>query len=78
MGARLRLKKDFDISSFDPDIQVILTAFKTYGLILADNGSDWYITGAPDDHWDNDILHQLTRIKGRDLEVVEMKDVVTK
>jgi len=77
MGARVRLRHDFDISSFDPDVQVILTALKTYGLILADNGSDWYISGAPDDHWNDDILHQLARVKGKDLEVVELGDVVT-
>jgi len=78
MGARLRLRHDFDITSFDPDVQVILVALKTYGMILADNGSDWYISGAPDDHWDNDILHQLARVKGKDLEVVELGEVVTR
>jgi hypothetical protein len=77
MGARLRLRHDFDISSFDPDVQVILTALKAYGLILADNGSDWFISGAPDDRWNDDILHQLTRVKGKDLEVVELGDVIT-
>jgi len=76
MGARLRLRPDFDISSFDPDVQVILVALKTYGLILADNGSDWFISGAPDKHWNDDILHQLTRVKGKDLEVVELGKVV--
>ena len=78
MGARVRLRHDFDISGFDPDVQVILTALKTYGLILADNGSDWYISGAPDDRWNDDLLHQLTRVKGKDLEVVELGEVVTK
>ena len=57
---------------------MILTALKTYGLILADNGSDWYISGAPDDRWSDDVLHQLTRVKGRDLEVVKLGDVVTR
>jgi hypothetical protein len=78
MGARLRLRRDFDITSFAPDVQVILTALKTYGLILADNGSDWYISGAPDDRWDNDVLHQITRVKGKDLEVVQLGDIITK
>ncbi len=78
MGARLRLRHDFEVSSFDPDVQVILAALKTYGLILADNGSDWYISGAPDDRWNDDILHQLTRVKGKDLEVVKLGDVVTR
>ena len=77
MGARLRLRPDFDISSFDPDVQVILVALKTYGLILADNGSSWYISGAPDDRWDNDVLHQLTRVKGADLEVVKLGEIVS-
>jgi hypothetical protein len=78
MGARLRLRADYDISGFDPDVQVILTALKTYGLILADNGSDWYISGAPDDRWNDDVLHQLARVKGKDLEVVKLGDVVTR
>lgn len=78
MGARVRLRSDYDITSFDPDVQVILTAMKTYGLILADNGSDWYISGAPDDRWNDDTLHQLARVKGKDLEVVELGDVVTR
>jgi len=78
MGARLRLRPDFDISSFDPDVQVILVALKTYGLILADNGSDWFISGAPDEHWNDEILHQLTRVKGKDLEVVDLGEVVTR
>ncbi len=77
MGARVRLRRDFDISSFDPDVQVILVALKTYGLILADNGSDWFISGAPDDRWNDDILHQLVRVKGKDLEVVQLGQVVT-
>ena len=77
MGARLRLRHDFDVSSFDPDVQVILNALKTYGLILADNGSDFYVSGAPDDRWNDDLLHQLSRVKGSDLEVVELGEVVT-
>ena len=75
MGARLRLRADYDISGFDPDVQVILTALKTYGLILADNGGDWFASGAPDDRWNDDVLHQLTRVKGKDLEVVKLGDV---
>ncbi|MBK8988297.1 MAG: hypothetical protein IPM39_19890 [Chloroflexi bacterium] len=56
MGLRLRLRADYDISSFAPPVQVILQACKTYGIILADNGSPWYISGAPDERWDNNIL----------------------
>ena len=78
LGARLRLRSDFDISSFAPDIQVILTALKTYGMILADNGGDWYLSGAPDNRWNNDILHQLQRVKATDLEVVKMDNIVVK
>jgi hypothetical protein len=77
MGARVRLRRDFDVSSFAPDVQVILVALKTYGMILADNGSDWFISGGPDDRWRDDILHQLSRVKGKDLEVVKLGEVVT-
>lgn len=70
-GARLRLKKDVDISAYPSRLQIILTALKKYGLILADIGSDMYISGAPDDRWDNDELHQLGNIKASDFEVVK-------
>ena len=56
MGQRFRLRADFDISGFSPEVQVILQAFKTYGIILADNGSSWFISGVPDERWDNDVL----------------------
>src|SRR5262245_6587482 len=59
MGMRLRLKNSFDISHYSAANQVILTAMKKYGLILADNGSSMYISGAPDNRWDNDDLHNL-------------------
>jgi hypothetical protein len=59
MGARLRLKVSFDVSSFSATNQVILNAMKKYGLILADNGSSMYLSGAPDDRWSNDDLHNL-------------------
>jgi len=71
MGLRLRLRADFDISSFSPEVQVILQAMKTYGLILADNGSPWYISGVPDERWDNDVLHELSQVHGGDFEVVD-------
>ncbi len=76
MGMRVRLKAGYDISGFAPEVRVILTALKKYGMILADNGSDNFISGAPDPRWNNDMLRQLMRIKTRDLEVVEMKDLV--
>jgi len=71
MGARFRLKNSFNISSYPPEMQVILQAMKTYGIILADNGSDWYISGAPDQRWDNDMLHLLDALTGNDFEAVD-------
>jgi hypothetical protein len=71
MGARFRLKASYDISSYPPAMQVILTAMKTYGIILADNGSNWYVSGAPDERWDNDMLHLLDDLTGNDFEAVD-------
>ena len=71
MGQRFRLKASFDISSFSAPVQVILRALKTYGMILADNGSSWYLSGAPDDRWDNDVLHQISQLQGSDFEAVD-------
>lgn len=77
MGMRVRLKASVDISHFSPSARTILTALKKYGMFLADNGSDWYISGAPDPRWNNDELATLSQIKGRDLEVVKMGTLVT-
>jgi hypothetical protein len=71
MGQRFRLKENFDISGFSKDTQVILTALKKYGMILADNGSSWYISGAPDPRWNNDVLHELGRVTGSAFEAVD-------
>jgi hypothetical protein len=71
MGQRLRLKAGFDVSGFPKQARAVLQALKRYGMILADNGSSWYITGAPNEGWNNDDLHQLGRIKGSDFEVVD-------
>ena len=71
MGLRLRLKAGYDISGFPPDVQVILQALKTYGMMVADNGSDWFISGAPDPRWNDEELHVLDEVKGRDFEVVD-------
>ena len=71
MGLRVRLKANIDISSFSPTNQVILTALRHYGMLVADNGSNWYLSGAPDDHWNNDDLAQLSHIPGADFEVVD-------
>jgi hypothetical protein len=77
MGLRVRLKTGVDISSYPAQAQVVLAALKRYGMILADNGSAWYISGAPDDRWNNDQLHALGNIKGSDLEVVKTDTVYT-
>jgi hypothetical protein len=71
MGLRVRLKASVDISSFPPQARVVLVALKRYGMILADNGSPWFISGAPDPHWSNDELHTLARLHGNDFEVVD-------
>lgn len=71
MGLRLRLKASVNISGYPLQARIILTALKKYGMILADNGSAYYISGAPDPHWDDDGLHQLQNIKGADFEVVD-------
>src|SRR5207302_2382388 len=64
MGLRLRLKASVNISSFSPPNRVILTALKHYGMIVADNGSNWFISGTPDQRWNNDDLHALGEIPG--------------
>ena len=71
MGQRFRLKASFDSSAFSPEAQVILTALKTYGMLLADVGGDWFISGVPDEGWDNDVLRELGRVRGSDFEAVE-------
>jgi hypothetical protein len=71
MGTRVRLKAGVDISGYPKQARVVLQALKTYGMIVADNGSNWYISGAPDPHWSNDALHTLGGIKGSDFEVVD-------
>ena len=79
MGMRVRLKASFVIpSTFSNEAKAILTALKTHGMFLADNGSDWFMSGAPDERWDNDRLRsELASVKGRDLEVVKMTGMVT-
>jgi hypothetical protein len=77
MGLRLRLKADYDISSFPKSAQVILTALKQYGLILADNGSNWFMTGAHDPRWNDDELNTLKRVPGSAFEAVDTGPLVT-
>ena len=71
MGLRLRLKKSFDVSKFPRQSRIVLTALKRYGMIVADNGSDWYVSGAPARGWNNDDLHSLGGVKGSAFEVVD-------
>ena len=71
MGLRFRLKASFDISHYSTQAQVILKALKKYGMIVADNGSSWYISGAPDERWDNNDLGSLKNIAGSNFEVVD-------
>ena len=70
MGLRVRLKASVDISRFGPQARVVLTALKHYGMILADNGSPWFISGEPDTRWNDDSLHLLQSLTGTDFEVV--------
>lgn len=75
MGMRVRLKASYDVSSHPAEVQVILRAMKKYGMILADNGSGWYVTGAPDTRWDDDRLGALKRVPSSAFEVVRMGTV---
>ena len=72
MGMRIRLKASFDISGYSAANQVILTAMKKYGMILADNGSYFYFQGVPDPRWDDNDLHNLDSIQSSNFEVVQM------
>ncbi len=77
MGQRFRLKSSFDVSSYSYQIQVILNALKKYGMILADNGSDWYISGAPHEGWDNDqLVSELRTVHGSNFEAVDVSSVI--
>ena len=71
MGLRVRLKASVNIASFPRQARVVLLALQRYGMILADNGSPWYISGAPNRHWNNDALHTLGRLTGADFEVID-------
>jgi hypothetical protein len=72
MGMRVRLKKSFKISGYPRQARVILQAMKTYGLILADNGTNWYFSGAPDSRWKDDQLNSIKKVPGSVFEVVKM------
>lgn len=77
MGERFRLKQSVDISGFSPANRVILQALKDYGMIVADNGSNWFLSGAPSSRWDDNDLHNLTQIVGSEFEVVDLTPVVS-
>ena len=76
MGLWLRLRADFDISSFPRDAQIILQALKTHGAIVADNGSPWYMSGAPDERWNNDVLQTLRKVPGSAFEAVDTTSLI--
>jgi hypothetical protein len=76
MGARVRLKSSVDVSGYPAEVRVVLTALQRYGMFLADNGSNWYISGAPDARWNNDNLRQLRNIVGSNLEFVDSSSLM--
>lgn len=77
MGMRVRLKAGYDISSYPAHVQVILRAMKKYGMFVADNGSNWFISGSPDSRWDDDELATIHGVQGSAFEVVQMGTIVT-
>ena len=76
MGQRFRLRADFDLSGYSTRVRVILQALKDYGMMLADNGSAWFLSGAPDERWDNDELSELRNVKGSDFEAVDVSSLM--
>ncbi len=82
MGLRVRLKASFDTSSFSPDTRVVLVALKRYGMFLADNGTDWYVTGTRDERWAADIMDamvtEMRKVHGSDFEVVKVGTIQTR
>jgi hypothetical protein len=77
MGMRVRLKADYDTSKFPPECQVILRALQKYGMFVADNGGNWFLSGAPDPRWSDENLRALKKVKGRAFEVVRMGKIYT-
>jgi len=75
MGLRLRLRAGYPVSGFPYQARVVLKALKRYGMVVADNGTSWYLTGAPDPAWDNDQLHTLGKVKGSDFRVVDTRNL---
>jgi hypothetical protein len=77
MGLWLRLRSDFDVSGFPRDAQIILEALKKYGAIVADNGSPWFMSGAPDERWNNDVLQTLRGVPGSAFEAVDTASLIS-
>jgi hypothetical protein len=73
MGLRIRLRRGVSLRGLGPQARIVARALKRYGAILADNGSPWFFGGAPSPRWDNDDLHTLDRLTGRDFEVVDTR-----
>lgn len=73
MGLRVRLKARFDVSGFPPHACAVLLALERHAMIVANNGSSWFVSGAPEPHWDNDDLRALGRVKGSDFEGVDTR-----
>jgi hypothetical protein len=74
LGERFRLKAGFSLSGFSPETQVILRALQEYGMMLADNGGAWFLSGSPNELWKNDVLQELKRVKGSDFEAIDDSD----
>jgi hypothetical protein len=77
MGLRLRLRPEVDITGFPPEVQVILTALKKYGMFLAGNGGDLYVSGAPDPGWNDTNLQTMEQLSGSDFEAIETGPLTT-
>jgi hypothetical protein len=77
MGMRVRLRADFKLTGYSPECQIILKALQKYGMFLADNGEDWFISGAPDPRWNDQTLRELKKVQGQHFEVIQMGEVIT-
>jgi hypothetical protein len=76
MGLRVRLKASVNISGYPAEVRAILQALKSYGMFLADNGSPWFISGAPDERWNNDTLRALRNLRGADFEAIDQSSLM--
>jgi hypothetical protein len=77
MGMRVRLKAEYDISKFPASARVILSALKKYGMMVADNGGDWFVSGAPHPRWNDEELASVKKVRGKDFEVVRIEELTT-